>query len=167
MEKAMEKRVKQKSRFIIQIVKKNRKEIIMSYDVNLLDPITKKVIEINDAHFIRGGTYRLGGSTELSLNITWNYGSILRQVLHPDFSHFTPKEQEERKNLFGWEETGIRSLYGMTALEATPILKDAVNKLADDVSENYWEATEGNVKRALNNLLTLCKMRPDAIIEGD
>lgn len=139
----------------------------MSYDVNLLDPITKKVIEINDAHFIRGGTYKIGGSTELSLNITWNYGSILRQFLRPDFSHLAPEEQEEREKLVDWEETGIRSLYGMTALEATPILEDAISKLADDVSEDYWEATEGNVKRALNNLLTLCKMRPDAIIDGD
>lgn len=139
----------------------------MSYDINLLDPITKKVIEISDAHFICGGTYKMGGSTELSLNITWNYGSILRRFLRPDFSHFTPEEQEERKNLLDWEEAGIRSLYGMTALEATPILEDAINKLADNVSEDYWEATEGNVKRALNNLLTFCKMRPDAIIDGD
>ena len=44
----------------------------MSYDINLLDPITKKVIEINDAHFLRGGTYQMGGSTELSLNMTYN-----------------------------------------------------------------------------------------------
>ena len=136
----------------------------MSYDVNLLDPITKKVIEINDAHFIRGGTYKMGGSTELSLNITWNYGSILRQFLRPQLTNEELKEREKHEE---WEETGVRSLYGMTALEATPILEEAIHKLADDVSEDYWEATEGNVKRALNNLLTLCKMRPDAIIEGD
>ena len=35
----------------------------MSYDINLLDPITKKVIEINDAHFMRGGTYQMGGKS--------------------------------------------------------------------------------------------------------
>lgn len=77
----------------------------MSYDINLLDPITKKVIEINDAHFMRGGTYQMGGSTELSLNITYNYSEFLHRVLQPKI---TPSECE----------TGIRSLYGMTALEA-------------------------------------------------
>lgn len=133
----------------------------MSYDIELLDPITKKVIEIDDAHFIRGGTYKMGGSTELSLNVTSNYALILHRVLFPQF---TDEELNERENRF---ETGIRSLYGLTALRAIPILEDAIGQLADDVSDDYWEATEGNVKRALNNLLTLCKMRPDAIIEGD
>ena len=45
----------------------------MSYDINLLDPISKEIIEINDAHFLRGGTYKMGGSKELTLNITYKY----------------------------------------------------------------------------------------------
>lgn len=126
----------------------------MSYDINLLDPITKEVIEINDTHFIRGGTYQMGGSTELSLNITYNYSEFLHRVLQPST---TPSEYE----------TGIRSLYGMTALEAIPILENAISNLKDDVDSNYWTPTEGNTKRALNNLLTMCKMRPDSIIDGD
>lgn len=126
----------------------------MSYDIDLLDPITKKIIEIKDAHFLRGGTYKMGGSTELSLNITYNYSKILHQVLQPKS---TPSEFK----------SGIRSLYGMTALEATPILETAISTLKDDFDEDYWEPTEGNAKRALNNLLTMCKMRPDAIIYGD
>ena len=126
----------------------------MSYDINLLDPITKEVIEINDAHFLRGGTYKVGGSKELTLNITYNYSKILHRVIQPKN---TPSEYK----------TGIRSLYGITALEAVPILEAAISNLKDDVDEDYWKATEGNTKRALNNLLTMCKMRPDAIIEGD
>lgn len=126
----------------------------MSYDIDLLDPITKEIIEINDAHFLRGGTYKIDGSKELSLNITYNYSEILRQVIQPED---TPSEYK----------TGIRSLYGMTALETIPILEVAISHLKDDVDEDYWKATEGNVKRALNNLLTMCKMRPDAIIDGD
>ena len=55
----------------------------------------------------------------------------------------------------------------MTALEATPILETAISTLKDDVDEDYWKPTEGNTKKALNNLLTICKMRPDAIINGD
>lgn len=126
----------------------------MSYDINLLDPITKEVIEINDAHFLRGGTYKVGGSKELTLNITYNYSKILHRVIQPKN---TPSEYK----------TGIRSLYGITALEAVPILEAAISNLKDDVDEDYWKATEGNTKRALNNLLTMCKMRPDAIVNGD
>lgn len=126
----------------------------MSYDINLLDPITKNVIEINDAHFLRGGTYKVGGSTELSLNMTYNYSEFLHKVIKPKY---TPSE----------DKSGIRSLYGLTALETIPILEVAISNLKDDVDEDYWKATEGNTKRALNNLLTMCKMRPDAIIDGD
>lgn len=126
----------------------------MSYDIQLLDPITKKVIEINDAHFLRGGTYKMGGSTELSLNMTYNYSKFLHQVIQPESTSSEDK-------------SGIRSLYGMTALEATPILEAAISNLKDDVDEDYWTPTEGNTKKALNNLLTMCKMRPDAIIDGD
>ena len=64
-------------------------------------------------------------------------------------------------------KTEIRSLYGMTAFEAVPILELAISNLKDDADQDYWKATEGNTKRALNNLLTMCKMRPDAIIDGD
>ena len=126
----------------------------MSYDINLLDPITKEVIEINDAHFLRGGTYKMGGSTELALNVTYNYSQFLHQVIQPES---TPSE----------DKSGIRSIYGMTALEAIPILETAISNLKDDVVDDYWQPTEGNTKRALNNLLTMCKMRPDAIIDGD
>lgn len=126
----------------------------MSYDIDLLDPITKEVIEINDAHFLRGGTYQMGGSTELSLNMTYNYSKFLHQVIQPEF---TPSE----------DKSGIRSLYGLTALETIPILEVAISNLKDDVDEDYWKPTEGNTKKALNNLLTMCKMRPDAIINGD
>ena len=126
----------------------------MSYDINLLDPITKNVIEINDAHFLRSGIYKIGGSTELSLNITYNYSKFLHQVLQPET---TPSENK----------SGIRSLYGMTALEAIPILESAISNLKNDFDNDYWSPTEGNTKRALNNLLTMCKMRPDAIIDGD
>lgn len=126
----------------------------MSYDIDLLDPITRNVIEIKDAHFLRGGTYKMGGSTELSLNVTYNYSQFLHQVIQPES---TPSE----------DKSGIRSIYGMTALEAIPILEAAISKLKDDFDNDYWKPTEGNTKRALNNLLTMCKMRPDAIIDGD
>lgn len=126
----------------------------MSYDIDLIDPVSKETIIIDDAHFMRGGTYQIGGSHELSLNITYNYANILRKVLVPDQ---TPSAYK----------SGIRSLYKMTALQAKPYLEKAIAQLADDVDSDYWTATEGNVKRALIALKTMCEMRPDAIITGD
>lgn len=117
----------------------------MSYDIYLCDSITRKPIEINEPHFMRGGTYKVGGNTELHLNITYNYSEILHRVL----------------------DGGIRSLYNKTALETTPLLKAAINQLEDDVSDDYWEPTQGNVKRALTQLLTFAQMRPDGIWDGD
>lgn len=52
-------------------------------------------------------------------------------------------------------------------IEAIPILETAISKLKSDFDEDYWSPTEGNTKRVLNNLLTMCKMRPNAIIDGD
>ena len=118
----------------------------MSYDVELVDPITKKVLELSSPHFMRGGTYCLSGNKELSLNITYNYSGHFYRVLG---------------------EGGIRSLYGKTAADSIPILEGAVSKLGDDVSDDYWEPTEGNAKRALLQLLALAKMRPDGVWEGD
>ena len=112
----------------------------MSYDIDLVDPVSKEVLQVENPHFMKGGTYQVGGSSELSLTPST-----------------TPSE----------DKTGVRSLYGMTALEAIPYLERAVSQLADDVSSDYWEPTEGNVKKALIQLLTMCRMRPDALIQGD
>ena len=118
----------------------------MSYDISLVDPVTYETLEVENAHFIRGGTYALGGTTECWLNITYNYGPFFRKVLGPD---------------------GIRSIYGLSGAESIPMLKKAISELADDVSDNYWDATEGNAKKALYGLLALAQMRPDRIWEGD
>ena len=37
----------------------------MSYDVYFCDPVTRGTIELNDVHFMRGGTYAVGGTKEL------------------------------------------------------------------------------------------------------
>lgn len=119
----------------------------MSYDIDLLDPVTKETIRISDKHHMRGGTYQLGGSNELSLNVTYNYGKIFCRVID--------------------EDKGIRFLYGKTGLETIDILNAAIGQLGDDVSDNYWDDTEGNAKRALIHLRTMAQMRPDGIWSGD
>ena len=123
----------------------------MSYDIELIDPVTGKVIELDATHMMRGGTYAMDGSKEASLNITWNY-STLYHCLFP-----------EVPNTFG----GIRSIYGMTGAESIPVLKKVINALGNDVSDDYWEPTEGNAKQALSMLLAFAQMRPDGVWAGD
>lgn len=119
----------------------------MSYDIQLCDPVTKETIRFDMSHEIRGGTYCLGGTKEAWLNITYNYGQHFYRVLDSD--------------------KGIRILYGKTGAESIPLLKDGITQLGDDVSDDYWEPTEGNAKRALHGLLAFAERRPDGIWEGD
>jgi len=119
----------------------------MSYDISLIDPITKETVEFDEAHQVKGGTYALGGTREAWLNVTWNYSKHFYQTMG---------------------DKGIRAIYGLTGAEAIPILKQAIEQLADDVDENdYWHGTEGNAKRALLGLLAFAQIRPDGIFEGD
>lgn len=118
----------------------------MSYDIDLCDPVSGDVLQ-GETHQIKGGTYCLGGSTELHLNVTYNYVHHFRKALD--------------------SEKGIRVIYGMTGAESIPVLKKAISSLADDVSDDYWEATEGNARRALCGLLAFATMRPDGVWNGD
>ena len=117
----------------------------MSYDISLVDPVTNQVLEGDSPHQMKGGTYALGGTTELSLNVTYNYCKYYYKTID--------------------EKDGIKFLHGKTGAETIPVLKEAILKLGDDVSSDYWEATEGNAKRALTQLLALASMRPDGVWE--
>ena len=54
----------------------------MSYDIDIIDPITYEVLETDSPHFIRGGTYCIDGSCKLSLNITYNYAPFFQQAFN-------------------------------------------------------------------------------------
>ena len=94
----------------------------------------------------KGGTYQLGGCPEASLNITYNYGNHYRTVIG---------------------EEGVRTIYGMTGANSILVLQAAADRLGDDCSEDYWEPTEGNAKKALLQLIALAKLRPDGVWQGD
>ena len=152
----------------------------MSYDISLVDPVTKNTLEVDDLHFIQGGTYQLGGTKELWLNVTWNYGDWYR--------HEGVFPVIERKNEDGekYIDKGIRSIYGMTGLESIPVLEHAIEvlKTLDDglymseedkeiyakqdiFPDSYWYGSRENAMRPLYQLLAFAKMRPDGIWEGD
>ena len=118
----------------------------MSYDISLVDPITKKTLQLDAPHQMRGGTYCVGGTREARLNVTYNYRVPLYKALG---------------------EEGIRIIYDKTGAESLPLLTAAIKQLGDDVDENYWEATEGNTKRALLQLVALANLRSDGVWEGD
>lgn len=117
----------------------------MSYDIYLIDPVTKDTINLSDKHLLTGGTYARGGTTEAWLNITYNYA----------------------KHYATLGEKGIRTIYGMTGADSIPLLEKTISRLKNDTDEDYWEPTEGNAKQALLQLVALAKMRPDGIWQGD
>lgn len=117
----------------------------MSYDICLKDA-NGKTIQLEQPHQLRGGTYALSGTREAWLNVTYNYAPHFYRTLGAG---------------------GIRSLYGKTGAESIPVLESAISQLGDDVSDNYWHATEGNAKNALKDLLTLAKAAPHGVWNGD
>lgn len=116
----------------------------MGASLYLIDPVSKEVLEAEMPHQIKGSTYAVGGTTELTLAITYNYSPIIGRVL-PD---------------------GLRGLCGKTGAETIPLLKAAVEQLGTDVDDDYWKPTEGNARRALCGLLAFAQMRPDGVWEG-
>ena len=115
-----------------------------------------------------GGTRSVGGTTELWLNITYNYS---RWYYRPGVF---PKGTQE----IG----GIRTLYGMTGAESIPVLKKSIEMLTnlkDDISDEekkeceeqgatgYWMPTRENAIKPLHQLLAFAQMRPDGIWRGD
>lgn len=118
----------------------------MSYDIRLLDPVTRETIQFDSPHHMTGGTYAVGGTTEAWLNITYNYAKFYYEVLG---------------------EKGIRTIYGRTGADSIPLLQEAADKLGDETDDNYWVATPGNAKAPLLQLIAMAKMRPDGIWDGD
>ena len=140
----------------------------MSYDISLTDPVTHERIKLDELHYMQGGTYVVGGTTEMWLNITYNYA---RWYYKPGVF---AKTKESSK--------GIRTIYGMTGAESIPVLKRAIKKLEGmtvDISEKerrdceeqgctgYWLPTRANAIRPLYQLLALAQMRPDGVWRGD
>ena len=120
-------------------------------DFDLCDPVTKKVLEIEEKHEIKGGTYCAGGTTEMTLNITYNYSDIIN------------RKMDELG--IGEEDSSSYAYYfsGKTGTETIEPLKKIISSLKDNVDEDYWKATEGNVKRALCGLLAFAQLRPDGV----
>lgn len=135
----------------------------MSYDISLVDPVTRETLTMDATHQMRGGTYAIEGTDEMWVNITYNYA----RWYYKDYA-------------FG--EKGIRSIYGLSGAESIPVLKKAIAGLESTDEElpeeemqkyieqgvtGYWVATRENAIRPLYQLLAMAQMRPDGVWEGD
>lgn len=140
----------------------------MSYDISLIDPVTKETVHFDSPHRMTGGTFAVGGTTEAWLNITYNYAKwYYRDGVFPDE---------------GEDHNGIRSIYGLSGVDSIPVLKHAIQTLEnmdEDLIEEqkkefedrgvygYWIPTRKNAIKPLYQLLAMAKMRPDAVWDGD
>lgn len=93
--------------------------------------------------FQDGGTYAVGGSTEASLNITYNYSPFY-------YNHLD-------------KENGLRFLNGKRAGDVIKALEYAVSALGTTRDNDYWASTPGNAGAALAVLLSWARQYPDAI----
>jgi hypothetical protein len=114
----------------------------MSYDLSLVKD--GKPVEV-EAHE-EGGTYVLGGRSEASLNVTYNYSK-----------QFDALDVEK----------GLRWLYGKTGRETLDRLAHAIAALGTERDNDYWKGTAGNAGHALAVLYRWAKQHPDAVWEGD
>lgn len=119
----------------------------MGYSISLVDPVSGEMLQAGEKHRIQGANYAIGGTRDMWVSVTYNYSPFF-------YKHID-------------QEKGIRFLYGKTGAETIPVLEDAISSLKDDATNRYWDATEGNAKRALCGLLAFARMRPDGVWEGD
>lgn len=139
----------------------------MSYDISLRDPVTDDVIRAESKHLIAGGTYAIGGTDELWLNVTYNYSRWYYRA-----GVFGPASGNK----------GIRTIYNMSGAESIPVLMNAIKALEstdEDISEDerakyesqgctgYWLPTRTNAIKPLYQLLAFARLRPDGVWQGD
>lgn len=93
----------------------------MSYDIYLTDPVSGATLELDDPHFMRGGTYQVGGTSECWLNITYNYAPYYYKATEGD-SRFQDETGKDR---------GIRGIYGKTGAASIPMLNDMICRIKE------------------------------------
>lgn len=96
-----------------------------------------------------GGTYAADGTTEASLNVTYNYGRLLRETLDDP--------EPDRSDILA------RLFAGRRAGDMIPLLEGAVAQLGTTRDEDYWAETPGNVGHVLALLLAWARLHPNAV----
>ena len=160
----------------------------MSYDIRILDPVTREPVLMECAHFIRGGTYAEHGTNELWFNITYNYAPFYyrAETLGESTKEYGEKPVDGRLQVLREETGGISGLALLTIPQARERVLRAIHALRDENIDKdgnmytsirdafgndipcsyYWCPTERNARRALLGLMEILLLAPDnAIIE--
>ena len=110
----------------------------MSYDIRVFDSKTEEPVTLPEKHYFAGGTFAMDGTTDPWLNITYNYGDYFYKFMD--------------------EDRGIRALYGIPLQEAIGLLDNTIVALGDEPPDpDYWKATAGNARKALENLKAIAE----------
>lgn len=160
----------------------------MSYDIRILDPVTREPVLLEQPHFIQGGTYAEGGTNELWFNITYNYSPFYyrAETLGESTKVYGEAPVDGCLPVFREETGGIPGLASLTIPQARERVLRAIHALRDESvdkegkhyspvktcfgndisSDSYWAPTERNARRALLGLMEILLLAPDnAIIE--
>lgn len=127
----------------------------MSYDISLKDRVTGEVLTADAPHFMAGGTYQIGGTTELWLNITYNYAEYYYDVTEGD-----QRFANESVSAYYADGTtgpieiryGIRGIYGKTGAESIPMLQDMIDRIKEKYTgkDGNWITTKRKKVRYLD-----------------
>lgn len=101
----------------------------MSYSLEIQNPETGEVLETQQPHTIKGGTYCLDGTTRLELNITYNYSAFFHR---PEVLGATDEEKQAHDEDWISDHTGLHRLVGMTVAEAIPLVSSAIRVLKNE-----------------------------------
>lgn len=142
----------------------------MSYDISLKDRVTGETLKVENAHFMTGGTYAVGGTTELWLNVTYNYANYYYEVTDGD-----PRFAHDEISAYHWDGTtgpvetqyGIRCIYGKSGAESIPMLKDMIARIEEKYKKDgEWITTQREKIRLLDPCGVEYRDPIRAIIDG-
>lgn len=117
----------------------------MSFDIDLIIPDEDDYQIVQVENHEEGAVTALGGDTNATTNITYNYSWFFYQFID--------------------EDDGIRVLDGERAGDWIETLEEVVEILGTkewERGEGYWAPTPGNAGRSLKPLLEWAKQHPDA-----
>lgn len=125
----------------------------MSYDIELINRKTKQPLLLSQPQYIRGGTVKAkldeNGNlvqtkeTEASINITYNYSHYYVEATMDDRRFF--KQEADAEGNVMENSAGIRGLYGKTAAESLPMLRDMIERIKKkymDQETGKWSVTK-------------------------
>lgn len=125
----------------------------MSYDIELINKKTKQPLLLSQPQYIRGGTVKAKldendnlvqtKETEASINITYNYSHYYVEATRDDRRFF--KQEANAEGNVTENSAGIRGLYGKTAAESLPMLRDMIERIKKkymDQETGEWSVTK-------------------------